>query len=235
MIHCNTLNLALLLSTLIMKQVICCTSDSKQLHVCINIYLERDYPEVEALLKAQWRFSTSHARGHVLLEGPSLEGICSRIADLESCLSELAEMCITYTHIYGFDRLMRTLLAIDNLLCSSQNRNGLKALLTYAMCIRNVRRYTPECQDERFDWDEVWKGMLRLEIGGEICKPLEEQTRCLVKSLGRNQCGPHAGNIYNQTISTWLRAWCSASCYKASSKLIGLLLLIIYMAYFDFS
>lgn len=203
----------------------CCTSDSKKLHVCLNIYLERDYPLVDAILKAQRKSTESRGRGLVLMEGPDLNSICEKIDSLQSCFAEVAEECVTYWHIYRFDRMMRSLLALYNLLCAN-SREGLKALLTYATCIQNVKKYAVECEDDSFVWDTIWKQMLRLQIDDEICGPLDQQRQCMIKSLQRNKCGNQASYVYNLTLSTWLQSWCSASPKMNSSSLLVVMLFI---------
>lgn len=49
-----------------------CHPSSKELHICLNIYLERDFPLIETIVKGQGRFG----RGRVILEGPDLADIC---------------------------------------------------------------------------------------------------------------------------------------------------------------
>ncbi|XP_067133789.1 uncharacterized protein [Centruroides vittatus] len=219
MAHLNCFYIFILLNGILLKFSKCCTSDSQRLHVCLNIYLERDYPSVEAILKAQIQSSKESRGGQVLMEGPDLSSICQKIDSLQNCLSEVAEECDTYWHIYRFDRMMRSLLALYNLLCAN-SKDGLKAVLTYAMCIRNIE-YVKNCEEESFHWDTIWKQMLRLQIDDEICEPLDRQKKCVVAWLeSHRKCGIQASYVYNLTISTWLQAWCSASCKIKSSTIL---------------
>ncbi|CAL1288677.1 unnamed protein product [Larinioides sclopetarius] len=46
-----------------------CHPTSKALHICLNIYLEKDFPLIETFVK-------SRRQGRVLLEDPDLQNIC---------------------------------------------------------------------------------------------------------------------------------------------------------------
>ncbi|GFY43891.1 uncharacterized protein TNIN_344801 [Trichonephila inaurata madagascariensis] len=185
------------------KLVQTCHPMSKALHICLNIYLEKDFPFIETIVK-------SRKRGRVLLEDPDLQNICRHIVSLHDCYKTLYGECQTYWQLERYTRLMHVLQSTHTYLCANSTTN-LKDLLLNSGCLARAKDFVANCStDSGFNWLTTWKEILRMQVSPtDRCHSLEYYKTCLERQLSGIICGQEASRVYGNLLEVWLRNWCN--------------------------
>lgn len=221
------LTMVALLISVSVQRVTSCHSESTDIHVCLHTFLERDFTQIQAYLdNAAQEFI--RRRQKLLLEGPTLDNICSILAGLGDCYEEVGSDCTRFFFMVDFDRLMRGYRAWQQLLCSG-NKEGIREFLQHGACVERFRKRVVECHMSELEWPLVWAQIFRLQKTNRICGQLYEQTECILNWLPRSECGADATDMYNRTMNTWLDAWCTNGAQKMVSNSTWLFLLIVLL------
>ncbi|GIY46424.1 uncharacterized protein CDAR_585871 [Caerostris darwini] len=187
-----------------------CHPTSKALHICLNIYLEKDFPFIETIVQ-------SRRRGRVLLEDPDLYNICRDITALHDCYKTLLGECDTYWQLERYSRLMRMFESTHSYLCANSTR-ALKELLLNSVCLHRAKSVIANCTNYGFDWMTTWKQILRMQVApAERCHALDNYKRCLARQLSYVICGEEATRVYGNLLDVWLKDWCDKDSTPASS------------------
>lgn len=203
----STLVALLLFLTEFASIVKSCHPNSKELHICLNIYLERDFPLIETIIKGQQRPGYGGAT-RVLLEGPDLESICKKIGELQTCYYGVVEECDTYWQLGRYLTLMSAFNSSYFYLCGNTTDN-IRDLLRNGECVNRVSTNLAECSDSGIHWFTTWKQILRLQVdAGDLCLPIKHYKECLIQKLEGVFCGKQAAGIYNGVLDIWINSWC---------------------------
>ncbi|XP_035207271.1 uncharacterized protein LOC118182092 isoform X2 [Stegodyphus dumicola] len=185
-----------------------CHPNSKELHICLNIYLERDFPHIETILKGQQKGSR-YGGGRVLLEGTDLQNYCRHIEGLEECYKRLLPECDTYWQLDRYSRMMKVLHATHSHLCLNST-NNLRDLLLNSVCLTRAKAVLENCSSLGFEWVKTWKEVLRMQVDPvDRCRGLNAYRSCIANKLHDVICGLEAIRIYGGLIDVWLREWCN--------------------------
>ncbi|CAL1288678.1 unnamed protein product [Larinioides sclopetarius] len=180
-----------------------CHPTSKALHICLNIYLEKDFPLIETFVK-------SRRQGRVLLEDPDLQNICRHIASLHDCYNSLWRECTSYWQVERFSRLVHLIGSTHSYLCSNTT-DVLKDVLLNLGCLARAGDYLAKCSATGFDWMTTWKHIMRLQmLPKDSCPLVDNYKTCMVRELEDVICGKEAGKVYGDLIEKWL----ANLCYK---------------------
>ncbi|CAN7989571.1 unnamed protein product, partial [Ixodes hexagonus] len=182
--------------------------------VCFNIFLERDFPLVEAFLSnAAFGF-----RGRVLVEPGDLTTIG---------FGELLE-CYVYHYLNCddrggvrrayFERLLKAMVSSFQLLCGA-DRKTLQNLFYDGHCIQNVANNAGGCRAANFDLATTWKRIFRFQAELQDCLSMLRHTKCLVRALSKSGCRPEATPAYNTTVMDFLFVFCQQAFSSASCDL----------------
>ncbi|CAL1288676.1 unnamed protein product [Larinioides sclopetarius] len=186
-----------------------CHPTSKALHICLNIYLEKDFPLIETFVK-------SRRQGRVLLEDPDLQNICRHIASLHDCYNSLWRECTSYWQVERFSRLVHLIGSTHSYLCSNTT-DVLKVLLN-TDCMSRAKAYIDNCSNTGFDWMVTWKQILRMQVSPEDrCHALGNYKTCLARQLMGIPCGMESTRVYGNLIDVWLKNWCDKDSSPSSS------------------
>lgn len=203
-----------ILTICIFQMVSGCHPSSKKLHICLNIYLERDFPLIETIVKGQERFG----RGRVILEGPDLRNICNDIGELKDCYANLLSECDTLWQYDRYMRMMNVLIATHDYLCPNGNTNNVKDLLLKSGCLIRAQSQISNCKG--FDWSMSWREVLRMQVSPQDrCKELESYKHCLMNSLVDAECGADTSGVYQRLINVWLETWCAIDSTPYEDKI----------------
>ncbi|XP_055937099.1 uncharacterized protein LOC129966624 isoform X1 [Argiope bruennichi] len=184
------------------KMIKGCHPTSKALHICLNIYLEKDFPLIETFVK-------SRRHGRVLLEDPDLQNICRHIASLNDCYNSLWGECTSYWQVERYSRLIHLINSTHSYLCSNTT-DVLKDLLINLDCLARARDYLAKCSHAGFNWMTTWKQIMRLRIlSTESCPMLNDYKSCMVQELEGVICGKEASIVYGDLIEEWLKTLCN--------------------------
>ncbi|GBN54093.1 hypothetical protein AVEN_240937-1 [Araneus ventricosus] len=187
-----------------------CHPTSKALHICLNIYLEKDFPLIETFVK-------SRRQGRVLLEDPDLQNICRHIASLNECYNSLWRECTSYWQVERYSRLIHLISSTHSYLCSNTT-DVLKEVLLNTDCMSRAKPYIANCSSTGFDWMMTWKQILRMQVSPEDrCQALGNYKTCLARQLVNIPCGKESTRVYGNLIEVWLKNWCDKDSSPSSA------------------
>jgi len=190
-----------------------CHPGSQELHICLNIYLERDFPLIETIVQGQ---HGRRGRGRVILEGPDLSNICRDITTLRHCYSKLFPECVTMWQFDRFTRLMNVLNATHHHLCGD-GTNNVRDLLLNTECMYQAKTNIAQCTG--FDWWMSWRQVLRMQVSAaDSCLKLKSYRKCLRHQLSNVSCGEEAAKSYIGIIDVWLNSWCGENVGPIENK-----------------
>lgn len=216
----STLVAVLLFLTEFASVVKSCHPYSKELHICLNIYLERDFPLIETIIKGQQMPGYGGGR-RVLLEGPDLENICKKIGELQGCYDGLLRECDTYWQLGRYLTLMSAFNSSYLYLCGNTT-NNIRDLLRNGECVNRVGSNLNECSDSGIHWFTTWKQILRLQVEAkDLCLSIKHYKNCLVQNLQGVTCGKQAAGIYGGFLDTWIDSWCTGTGVVVTSGVTG--------------
>lgn len=202
--------LLLVLAIFVAQPTICCHPASKKLHICLNIYLERDFNLIETIVKGSTR------EHKPILEGPYLDKICTHIAELEACYSDLLPQCNTLWQYDRYMRLMDVLGATRNFLCGDGTAN-VRDVLYNSSCLVWARSHLAGCKG--FDWAMSWKEVLRMQVSPQDrCREIQTYRNCLINRLIDLECSKSTADIYKRLIDVWLKHWCAMDLSEIEEK-----------------
>ncbi|KAG8190431.1 hypothetical protein JTE90_009268 [Oedothorax gibbosus] len=184
----------------------CCHPNSMRLHVCLNIYLEKDFPFLETLVQGK-----GSRRGRILLEDHDITNICGHLTSLRDCYKGLLPECNSYWQMDRYSRLMHLQETTLMHLCSNRTKT-LKDLLTNVDCLqRDAKSIVSSCASDTsdFSWIATWKEILRMQVGpADRCSSMSAYRDCLVSRLQGVLCGEEASTVYGLLMDKWLASWC---------------------------
>ncbi|XP_054712508.1 uncharacterized protein LOC129222092 [Uloborus diversus] len=201
----------------------CCHPNSKKLHACLNIYLEKGFPHIETAVQGQ------HSRtrwGRRNLEGPALQEICLHMSSLYDCYKEVLIECDTLWQMNRFSRMVEVLNATYIHLCENTTKN-LRDLLFLSGCLNDAKDQISACSKEGFNWFMTWRQVLRLQVSPqEKCLDLDRYRTCVGKLLPDIVCSEEATRVYGAFMDVWLRHWCNKNA--TSTENLAYLYLPVY-------
>ncbi|XP_034246222.1 uncharacterized protein LOC117648107 [Thrips palmi] len=197
-------------------------ADQRTLGVCLHIYLERDFPQIERIVNpAPGSRSTSAVNGRYsagILDGPTLEADCKHLSRLVRCFSNSLGRMQYYENFSEFRRLVVALDAVLLQLCGAVDlmRHRFLPLLQNLNCIEEVRAKRSGCPYRDRLPPNIWHQLIRLEADSSLCWPLTRQLNCVRdEDLIRRFCGEPAQHLFTNISTVFLRHW----CFNAGSRL----------------
>ncbi|XP_037520297.1 uncharacterized protein LOC119396967 [Rhipicephalus sanguineus] len=196
----------------------CCLPGLQDYDVCFNIFLERDFPLVEAFLLNRAFLS----RGRVLVEPGDLETMCEGFGELLECYAFHYLNCADLGGVRReyFERLIKAMVSSFQLLCAT-NRTTLQNLFYDGHCIGSVSDGAGDCRTANFDLATAWKRIFRFRATQRDCSDLVRHTRCLVRALSSSSCRPEATTAYNTTAIDFLFVFCQQDFSDRSAASSG--------------
>ncbi|XP_075553179.1 uncharacterized protein LOC142585942 isoform X1 [Dermacentor variabilis] len=193
----------------------CCLPGLQDYDVCFNIFLERDFPLVEAFLLNR----AFGSRGRVLVEPGDLATMCDGFGELLECYAFHYLNCADLGGVRReyFERLIKAMVSSFQLLCAA-DRTVLQNLFYDGHCIGSVSDGAGDCRTANFDLATAWKRIFRFLATQRDCSDLVRHTRCLVRALGSSACRPEATAAYNTTAIDFLFVFCQQDFSTRSSS-----------------
>lgn len=197
--------------------------DQRTMGVCLHIYLERDFPQIERIVYPAPSSRSSPAvdgryDSRVLVDGPGLEADCQHLSRLVRCFSNSLGRMEYYENFSEFRRLVVALDAVLLELCGAVDlmRHRFLPLLQNLNCIEQVRAKRSSCPYRDRLPPNIWHQLIRLEADSTLCWPLMRQLNCVRdEGLIRRFCGEPAQDLFTNISTVFLRHW----CYNAGSSL----------------
>lgn len=182
-----------------------CLPGLQDYDVCFNIFLERDFPLVEAFLRNR----AFGSRGRVLVEPGDLATMCDGFGELLECYAFHYLNCGDLGGVRReyFERLIKAMVSSFQLLCG-KDRTMLQNLFYDGHCIGAVSDGAGDCRTANFDLGTAWKRVFRFRATQRDCSDLVRHTRCLVRALSSSRCRPEATTAYNTTAIDFLFVFC---------------------------
>ncbi|KAJ1522028.1 hypothetical protein ONE63_002347 [Megalurothrips usitatus] len=148
--------------------------DQRTLGVCLHMYLERDFPQIERVVYPHRRPTSAaaalDARSRVLVDGPGLEANCQQLYRLVRCFSRSLARMQYYEDFSEFRRLVVALDAVLLQLCGTVDlmRHRFLPLLQTLNCIEQVRERSSCPYKDRLP-PNIWHQLIRLEADSSLC------------------------------------------------------------------
>lgn len=199
--------------------------------VCFNIFLERDFPLVEAFLSN----AAFGSRGRVLVEPGDLITMCDGFGELLECYVYHYLNCDDRGGVRTayFERLLKAMVSSFQLLCGADRRT-LQNLFYDGHCIQSVANSAGGCRAANFDAATTWKRIFRFRAEQQDCLSMLRHTKCLARALSKSGCRPEAASAYNTTVIDFLFVFCQQAFSSGSSGLrrppVGLVAICLVMA-----
>lgn len=192
----------------------CCLPGLQDYDVCFNIFLERDFPLVEAFLLNR----AFGSRGRVLVEPGDLATMCDGFGELLECYAFHYLNCADLGGVRReyFERLIKAMVSSFQLLCAT-DRTMLQNLFYDGHCIGSVSDGAGDCRTANFDLATAWKRIFRFRATQRDCSDLVRHTRCMVRALSSSPCRPEATTAYNTTAIDFLFVFCQQDFSSRSS------------------
>ncbi|XP_042905296.1 uncharacterized protein [Parasteatoda tepidariorum] len=185
-----------------------CHPESRELHICFNIYLERDLPLVETIVEGQQK-AIRYGNGRVLLEDTDIQTICRHAAELQNCFKTLLPECSTYWQMNRYMRMMNLFQNVYSYLCESTT-NNVRDLLLNTKCLTMAESFIANCSIHGFSWSFTWKEVLRMRVSpADRCQVIDHYRTCLIGRLQNVLCGEEAARVYGSLLDVWLLHWCN--------------------------
>lgn len=184
--------------------------------VCFNIFLERDFPLVEAFLSnAAFGF-----RGRVLVEPGDLATMCDGFGELLECYVYHYLNCDDRGGVRRayFERLLKAMVSSFQLLCGA-DRKTLQDLFYDGHCILKVANNAGGCRAANFEPATTWKRIFRFQAEQQDCLSMLRHTKCLSRALSKSGCRPEATSAYNTSVIDFLFVFCQQAFSSGSSEL----------------
>ncbi|XP_015929453.2 uncharacterized protein [Parasteatoda tepidariorum] len=184
-----------------------CHKTSKELHICLNIYIERDLPFVETIIKGQKKIGR-FGGGRILLDDLDVQVICDHATELYDCYKTPMLECYSYWQLYDFLKMMSLFQKLHSYLCEKTTNNA-RDLLLSMKCLMIAESHIANCSNHGFSWSYTWKEVLRMQVSpAEKCPAIDQYRTCLINGLNNVPCGEEAGHIYGSLLQTWYLHWC---------------------------
>ncbi|KAM7308992.1 uncharacterized protein ISCGN_012623 [Ixodes scapularis] len=197
-------------------QALGCQPALQDYDVCFNIFLERDFPLVEAFLSnAAFGF-----RGRVLVEPGDLATMCDGFGELLECYVYHYLNCDDRGGVRRayFERLLKAMVSSFQLLCGA-DRKTLQDLFYDGHCILKVANNAGGCRAANFEPATTWKRIFRFQAEQQDCLSMLRHTKCLSRALSKSGCRPEATSAYNTSVIDFLFVFCQQAFSSGSSEL----------------
>ncbi|XP_076362631.1 uncharacterized protein LOC143253157 [Tachypleus tridentatus] len=210
------------------EEVNCCSYRSQELQRCLNIFLERDLPQIEPFFIRRHSQRYLYNRRQVIMDGFELDLLCRRAQEMIECYWPVLNECILFNDFDYFLRVIQSIAKTKTLLCEN-NKANLKDLLSSGSCLQAVREQYYECERYVGNWPLSIIRILRLEEGPQACSALFQHKNCLLRRLEHSSCGAPAYFVFNATMETWLGEICNKQTV-AQPNTFGVILIATFVA-----
>lgn len=199
----------LVLTFLLMLEA--CQRTNRQMHACLNTYIERDFSLIEELVKRP----PQDKQGHILIEDDDLTEMCNRLNELVVCYEHMLFGCVSYVEYAYMRRVLITMKTINSSLCNASS-----------YLIRNVflggycLEYTGEqsqCSklansnkklSSNQEWPLTLVAMLRFNISiVDMCPYLQQYNKCIFPYIEKH-CHITSVVLWNTTFQAIDKNWC---------------------------
>ncbi|KAJ6221714.1 hypothetical protein RDWZM_000259 [Blomia tropicalis] len=222
-----------------------CQQGNRFMGACLHTYLERDFSIVEELLKRP----PYGENGHILIEENEFDSMCQQLLSMKDCYEQSMSTCISYVQYSHMKRIIRSLRFTYNSFCSNETFN-VKNLIEGGYCLEYVRLKKSPCSlpkselyrlplnytydfdmnqiqsvEPKHRWPYTINGMLRFEIGRDICPYLQEFNSCM-RPFIHEHCRESSHIIWNHTMTNILNIWCTNSTSSSWTSLWIIMLII---------
>ncbi|XP_064106137.1 uncharacterized protein LOC135215426 isoform X4 [Macrobrachium nipponense] len=174
-----------------------CNMRTKEVGVCLHVYLERDFLSMERIVYP--------------LKNAQRREIYSRLGGVITCFEEVLIGCDSGYDFFRYRHLLHSLERVHKYLCHTPN-DRLTRFLPFLMvidCAETARLKERSCHRPNVTIN-VWNQILRLELGPELCNSLNTQRACLLENGYINQqCGGEGKeSLYRNVSAIFLATWC---------------------------
>ncbi|CAG0888541.1 unnamed protein product [Darwinula stevensoni] len=200
-----------------------CTKNSKDIGVCLHIYLERDFPAIQKIVSRPRSDDTP-----LLLDGPELENNCNQVKEVLDCFEHiLTHWCYYFADFFRYRKLVESLIEAYDFVCDHDViRSRFLVLLKNLYCLEEVRRNNRWGCHHSSLTENIWQQILRLEVDTSICPTLWWQRGCLLyHGAVEADCGAEAGVVYGNLSELFLSRWCSGAA-EGGPGLVSILVLL---------
>lgn len=241
----RVLFLLLLVFIQLISKIKSCQQGNRFMGACLHTYLERDFSIVEELLKRP----PYGENGHILIEENEFDSMCQQLLSMKDCYEQSMSTCISYVQYSHMKRIIRSLRFTYNSFCSNETFN-VKNLIEGGYCLEYVRLKKSPCSlpkselyrlplnytydfdmnqiqsvEPKHRWPYTINGMLRFEIGRDICPYLQEFNSCM-RPFIHEHCRESSHIVWNNTMTNILNIWCTNSTSSLWTSLWIIMLII---------